>query len=149
MPAPESYQSLGGAVTQLTRVFQIERGLVRALGGWMAGVPYWDAKLVFGDHLWAYAQSATELLKRLHELKETATEHQECAPVAALLRDLVPVRDGDDFLWGGHGTLWQQLAALFTEWANRIDPTMDPLSGRILREAAGRLQAQADWFAVY
>jgi len=35
---------------------------------WLAGVPYWDAKLRIGEHLWSDAQDAEAVLKRLREL---------------------------------------------------------------------------------
>lgn len=74
--AVAKYHSVPKACGCLIRAFQLERGLVRALGGWLAGVPYWDAKLAMGDHLWEHARGASALLVRLHELKETSAERQ-------------------------------------------------------------------------
>jgi hypothetical protein len=141
--------SLDVTLQRLTRAFQLTRGLVRAMGGWMAGVPYWDAKLALGDHLWANAQSAADLLRRLHELKETGAERQESAVVDGLIRELMAAEDGDAFLWGCHGTLLARLQRLLADWADECDPIMDPHSRRLLAEAAGRLGEQSAWYSSY
>lgn len=141
--------SLDLTLRRLTRAFQISRGLVRAMGGWMAGVPYWDAKLAMGDHIWANAQSAADLLLRLHELKETAAERQESPIVDGIIRELMAAPDGDAFLWGVHGTILPRFHALFTQWSEACDSVMDPLSRQRLAEAAARLQEQGDWYTEY
>ena len=149
VPATGSYRSMGDAVTLLTRAFQLERGLLRMLGGWMPGVPYWDAKLAMGDHLWAHAQYGSRLLKRLHELKENTAERQECQAVDELLRGLGAAPDGTDFLCGFYGTAMSRLSGIYTAWAAQIDPVMDPFSGAILVEATNELRGQAEWYAAY
>ena len=142
LPFPET-------VARLTRAFQIERGLVRALGVWLAGVPYWDAKFALGEHLWVHAQHAGQLLKRLHELKETAAERQEAGPIDALLRALIGAPSGDDFLTGVYACAMPRLAELFAGWGERTDPVMDPLSRQSFQEAAASLREQAAWAADY
>lgn len=141
--------SLDLTLRRLTRAFQITRGLVRAMGGWMAGVPYWDAKLALGGHIWANAQSAADLLLRLHELKETTAERQESQAVDGLVRELMAAPHGDAFLWGVHGTILPRFKTLFAQWSEECDPVMDPLSRQRLAEAAARLHEQAAWFLQY
>lgn len=148
-PDAGSCLSFDETIVRLTRAFQISRGLVRLMGGWIAGVNYWDAKLALGDHLWEHAQSAADLLRRLQELKEGAAERQESAALEGFLRDIASVESGDDFLGGCHGTLLPRLHSLFIGWAEQIDPVMDPHSRRILHEAAGRLGQQAAWYKTY
>jgi hypothetical protein len=141
--------SLDQTLAHLTRAFQICRGLLRAQGAWMAGVPYWDAKLELGDHLWGNAQSAADLLRRLHELKETAAERQESGALSVLLDELVAVHDGDAFLHGCHGVFIPHVRRVLSGWAESTDPVMDPLSRRLLGEAADRLAVQAEWYRGY
>jgi len=147
--ADASYTSLDATLIRLTRTFQLCRGLVRVMGAWMAGVRYWDAKLELGEHLWANAQSAADLLRRLHELKETAAERHESTAIDELFRELVSVAEGDHFLAGCHGALLPRLHALVVEWAAEMDPVMDPLSRRAMEEAAARMGRQAEWYAAY
>lgn len=141
-----TYQSVANTCGCLVRAFQLERGLVRALGGWLAGVQYWDAKLALGDHLWEHARGASVLLARLHELKETSAERQESEPIARLLRVTTAARDGDDFLWGMYGTLMPFLSEKFRQWAARIDPVMDPFSRNALLGIAERTEQHREWF---
>lgn len=141
--------SLDDTLVRLTRAFQICRGLLRAQGAWMAGVRYWDAKLELGEHIWANAQSAADLLRRLHELKETAAERQESGALATLLDELVSVREGDAFLHGCHGAFIPRAQVVVAGWAEEADPVMDPLSRRVLQETAGRLERQAEWYRRY
>lgn len=145
----DSFMSLDDTLVRLTRAFQLCRGLVRVMGAWMAGVRYWDAKLELGDHLWSHAQSAADLLRRLHELKETGAERQESGAIDALLREVVSVSAGDDFLNGCHGTLLPRLQVLLAGWAQRVDPVMDPSTRRVMEEIAERIRRQSDWYAGY
>lgn len=144
-----SLSSLDETLVRLARAFQICRGLLRVQGAWLAGVRYWDAKLELGEHLWANAQSAADLLRRLHELKETAAERQESGALALLLAEIVSVRDGDAFLHGCHGGLVPAVQAIIAGWAEQVDPVMDPLSRQLLQETAHRLARQAAWYAKY
>jgi hypothetical protein len=138
--------SMPVTVARLTRAFQLTRGLTRALGGWMAAVDYWDAKLAMGDQLWAYAQSGADLLRRLHELKESSAERQDAAAVEALLFETMCAGTGDDFLQGMHGTLLPRCAQLAQQWSAEADPVMDPLSRRLFSELAARLREHAQWY---
>lgn len=144
-----SYTSLDETVKRLTRTFQLCRGLVRVMGAWMAGVRYWDAKLELGEHIWANAQSAADLLRRLHELKETSAERHESPAIDRLFQELVSVAEGDHFLAGCHGTLLPRLHTLISQWASEADPVMDPLSCRTMAETAERLRIQAAWYKAY
>lgn len=144
---PDAYGSLRETATRLLRAFQLERGLVRSLGGWMAGVPYWDAKLAMGDHLWEHARSASALLGRLHELKESTAERQECAAISALLEVLMASPEADAFLGGLYQVLLPHITGVYRAWAESADPVMDPSSHRLLLEAAERLDEQAAWKA--
>ena len=119
LPKAAACLSFDDTIVRLTRAFQISRGVVRLMGGWIAGVNYWDAKLALGDHLWAHAQTAADLLRRLQELKETAAERQEYVALEGLLRDVASVESGDDFLGGCHGTLLPRLHKLFSDGLSR------------------------------
>lgn len=149
MSTGDGFSALGETVARLTRAFQIERGLVRLLGGWMAGVPYWDAKLELGEHLWVHAQHAGQLLKRLHELKEAAAERQEGGAIAALLHTLAAAPSGDDFLTGVHALALPRLQAAFARWADQTDPVGDPLSRHTFQETAASLREHAYWWSEY
>lgn len=144
--ATPRHASLVENLTRLTEAFQTSRGLVRVMGVWMAGVVYWDAKVALGNHLWAQAECAACLLRRLYELKETGAERRESAALDRLFRELVSVDNGDDFLWGCHGTLLPRLRDRFARWVEECDPVMDPLSARVLQEAVECLGQQIDWY---
>ncbi len=119
------------------------------LGGWLPGVPYWDAKLAMGDHLWAHAQCAARLLRRLHELKETAAERQECRAVDTLLGILGSAPEGKGFLTGLYGVAMPRLSELYSSWTKDVDPVMDPFSRSILNDGSAELARQAAWFEGY
>ena len=68
--------TLDNNIGRLAAFFASERALLRRMGGWLAGIPCWDAKLAVGRHIWEDAQHAEALLKRLHELKELGAERR-------------------------------------------------------------------------
>ncbi len=56
-------------VEYLKRYAFLERACMRALAGWLPGVPEWDAKNEFGLHIWESAEAANAIRNRLKELR--------------------------------------------------------------------------------
>lgn len=58
----------------LKRYAYLERACMRTLAGWLPGVPEWEAKNLFGLHVWESADAANELRDRLKELRNYQPE---------------------------------------------------------------------------
>lgn len=53
----------------LKRYAYLERACMRTLAGWLPGVPEWEAKNLFGLHIWESSDSADQIRGRLRELR--------------------------------------------------------------------------------
>src|SRR6185437_15174082 len=104
-PPPAACLSSSKCTADLIVLFQLEREILRYEAAWLAGVPYWDAKLKIGEHLLEDAQHGEALLKRLHELKAASAEHKQTPGVDELLRSFSATQSGDEWLHGLYGVL--------------------------------------------
>ena len=136
-------------LTRLGFLFSAERAILRRLGGWLAGIPYWDAKLAVGTHIWEDAQHAEGLLKRLHELKDMGAERRSLAPVERLLDRAAEAETGDAFLAGIYRCVKPWLMARYEEHLRLTDPVMDLPSIQLLEAIVREKRQQVAWFANY
>lgn len=141
--------SLDQNLSRLAILFSTERGLLRRLGGWLAGLTYWDAKLAVGTHIWEDAQHAEAILKRLHELKDLGAERRVVAAVERALDRLAGAADTDAFLAGVYRGLKPWLLARYEEHLAQTDPVMDAPTVEILARIIGEKKRQLAWFAEY
>lgn len=141
--------SLEQNLHRLALLFAVERATLRRLGGWLAGLPYWDAKLQVGAHLWEDAQHAEALLKRLHELKDLGAERRSVAAIERALDRVAAAGDGDAFLAGVYRCLKPWLLARYEEHLRRTDPVMDAPTVEILERIVQEKRRQVAWFSGY
>jgi hypothetical protein len=145
--AVSRYLAIPESLAQLTALFQFQRELLRLEAAWLAGVPYWDAKLKLGEHLWPDAQHAEAVLKRLHELKASAAEHKQVPGLDELMRELAAAARGDAWLHALHTVVKPWLAAQLRAHCAATDPLMDRPTHETLGRIARELDAQGAWFA--
>ena len=136
-------------LNRLGLLFAAERATLRRLGGWLAGIPYWDAKLAVGTHIWEDAQHAEALLKRLHELKDMAAERRVAAPLERVLDQAAEAESGSEFLTGIYGEIKPWLLARYEEHLRQTDPIMDLPTTEIIEQIVRDKKRQIAWFAGY
>ncbi len=141
--------SLTQNLSRLALLFAVERGTLRRMGGWLAGIPYWDAKLAVGTHIWEDAQHAEAVLKRLHELKDLGAEHRVLAPIERVLDCAAAAENGDAFLAGLYHVVKPWLLARYEEHLRQTDPVMDAPTIALLEPIVGTKKRQLAWFASY
>jgi hypothetical protein len=141
--------SAAECTAELIVFFQLEREILRYEAAWLAGVPYWDAKLKIGEHLLEDAQHGEALLKRLHELKAASAEHKQTPGVDEILRAFSATASGDEWLHGLYGVLKPWLAAQLRGYLAQSDPLMDVPTHQAIRRILFDLDLQIAWFAGY
>src|SRR5262245_40190190 len=125
--------SLDQNISRLGALFAAERATLRRMGGWLAGIPYWDAKLEVGTHIWEDAQHAEALLKRLHELKDLGAERRVFGPIEQLLDRVAEAEEGDAFLAGLYRVVKPWLVSQYEDHFRQTDPVMDAPTVEVLR----------------
>ncbi len=123
--------------------------MLRRLGGWLAGLTYWDAKLAVGTHIWEDAQHAEAILKRLHELKDLGAERRVLPAIEHALDRIAGASDGDAFLAGVYRGLKPWLLARYEQHLAQTDPVMDAPTTDILARIVAEKKRQLAWFAAY
>ena len=141
-----TWRSPADCAADLIVFFQLEREILRYEAAWLAGVPYWDAKLKIGEHLLADAQHAEALLRRLHELKAGSAEHKQTPGVEDLLRVFASAASGDEWLHGLYGVLKPWLARQLRDFLAHGDALMDAPSHEPIHRILIELDAQIAWF---
>lgn len=141
--------SLEQSTTRLGLLFATERAMLRRMGGWLAGIVYWDAKLAVGAHLWEDAQHAEAVLRRLHELKDLGAERRTLAPIERLLDAAAAAEEGDAFLGGLYRVIKPWLLARYEELLRQTDPVMDAPTVALLEPVVQLKRRQLAWFADY
>jgi len=125
------------------------RELLRLEAAWLAGVPYWDAKIKIGEHLWSDAQDAEAVLKRLHEFKAAAAEHKHVAGLDLLMRELAAAAHGDAWLHALYTAVKPWLVGQLRRHCAEVDPLMDRPTHETLGRLARQIGDQTAWFAGY
>jgi hypothetical protein len=141
--------SLEQNLSRLARLFAAERATLRRLGGWLAGIPYWDAKLAVGAHIWEDAQHAEALLKRLHELKDLGAERRVQSSLEAVLEHAAAAEDADAFLAGIYRSVKPWLLARYEEHLRSTDPVMDAPTTEVIERIVAGKRRQIAWFNDY
>ena len=136
-------------LSRLALLFATERAVLRRLGAWLAGIPYWDAKLAAGAHIWEDAQHAEALLKRLHELKDLGAERRVVAPIESVLDRAAEAESGHAFLAGVYRVIKPWMIARYEEHARQTDPVMDAPTTEILARIIADKKRQVAWFESY
>ena len=146
LPAGWGSRPVTDCLPQLIALFQLGRELVLTEAGWLAGVPYWDAKQAIARHVLEGAQHVESILKRLHELKATTAEHKQVAGLEDLVGDLASPEDGDAWLRTLYGELKPWFVARIEEYLETSDPVMDQPTRAVLARVVQEQRAQCEWF---
>ena len=141
--------AISACVDRLTALFALQRDLMRTEAAWLAGVPYWDAKLKISEHVLEDADHAEALLRRLHELKATSAEHKQVAGLEELVRDLAGAADGDEWLRGLYTRVKPWFAGRLEQYLGASDPLMDSPTHSIIDRMLGDLRRQIAWFSTF
>ena len=144
-----SHLGLSQNLSRLAFLFAAERATLRRLGGWLAGIPYWDAKLAVGTHIWEDAQHAEALIGRLHELKDLGAERRVIISIERVLDRIAGAKNGDEFLAGIYRCLKPWLLARYEEHLQLTDPVMDAPTIEILARVVHAKKQQIAWFVGY
>jgi hypothetical protein len=139
-------QPVAECIARLTALFAFQRELMRTEAAWIAGVRYWDAKLMMAEHLLEDARMAEAILKRLHELKASSAEHKQVAGVEELVRTLAGARSGDEWLRGLYLKVKPWLIGRCDDYLGMSDPVMDAPSHEVVLRIKRDLEAQISWF---
>jgi hypothetical protein len=122
--------------------------LMETLARWVPTTPELEVKVLFGRHLWDFAQHADAFGKRTAELRLGLHASRKPAPVfQAVLERLRDSRATTERVEGMYGGLVPSLEALYRDYLARTDTLLDEPSVRILERALmdlGRLRRERE-----
>jgi len=148
-PSDWTSRPVSACLPQLTALFHLSRELVLIQAGWLAGVPYWDAKQAIARHVLEDAYATEAILERLHELKATTAEHKQVADLEEWIADLAGGDDGDAWLRTLYGVLKPWFIARIEDYLAGSDPVMDEPSRSVLERVIETQRAHCSWFVCF
>jgi hypothetical protein len=107
--------------------------LMEMLARWVPTTPELEVKILFGRHIWEFAQHADALGRRTAELR--APLHFSLAPVnaySAVLEELAPVKGTAERLHGLYQAVIPDLEARYHRYLDETNPLLDEPSVRII-----------------
>jgi hypothetical protein len=116
--------------------------LMETLARWVPTTPTMEIKVLFGRHIWEFAQHADMLGKRTYELR--APLHLTLAPVAEyaiLLRDMAAVEAEWDRVAAVYDVALPAIATRCRAFIEETDPLLDEPTVRIMRRIIGDYDA--------
>jgi hypothetical protein len=81
MPIAKTHITIEQNTEILKRYAFLERSAMRALAGWLPGVPEWEAKNELGLHIWESADNVEAIYQRLRELRTYTPERSLSATI--------------------------------------------------------------------
>jgi hypothetical protein len=121
--------------------------LMEILSAWIPGTPEMEVKVLFGRHLWLFAQAADRLGRRARELR--APLHYDRPPrpaFAAALAGLASQGETSARI-EGHAVALDALQAAYDDYIARTDALIDEPTVLILQDAArdlARMRAERE-----
>lgn len=113
---------------------------METLARWVPTTPDLEAKVVFGRHIWDFAQHADALGRRTHELR--AALHYSPAPLPAYQQALDALRAAHatgDRLAGMYDVFLPDLEARYRRYLAETDRFLDEPSVRVVERIVGEL----------
>jgi hypothetical protein len=122
-------------VEYLKRYAYLERACMRTLAGWLPGVPEWEAKNMFGLHIWESADAAHNVRGRLRELRNYQPERNISPTLEKLAAELDHAQNTAEVIATVYLVIKRALLDAYrshpdTTWADFDNPTVkvtDPL----------------------
>lgn len=118
--------------------------LMETLAQWTPTAPEMEVKLMFGEHIWDFAQGADALGKRAHELR-LPLQHslKPVAPYAELLAQVRSEKDTARRLAALYDVVLPGLARRYRDYLGRTDALMDQPTVRIVEQQLAVLDKMA------
>jgi hypothetical protein len=121
--------------------------LMETLARWVPTTPELEVKVLFGRHLWDFAQHADAFGRRTAELRLGPQVSRDPAPAfRAILSNLAATSDSAGRLAGFYEAMLSQVESLYREYLSRTDGLLDEPSVRILERTladVARLRREA------
>jgi hypothetical protein len=122
--------------------------LMETLARWVPTTPELEVKVLFGRHLWDFAQHADAFGRRTAELRlGPQVSRDPSAAFRTVLSDVATASDTASRVSGFYDRLLSQLESLYHDYLSRTDVLLDEPSVRILERTIadfGRLRRDAD-----
>jgi len=118
---------------------------METLARWVPVTPDLEAKVLFGRHIWEFAQHADALGKRTHELR--AALHYSPAPLAEYTEALTLLRATDgarERVESFYDAFLPDLSRRYSEFLAATDPFLDEPSVRIVQRILPDLSRMQD-----
>lgn len=118
---------------------------METLARWVPTTPDLEAKIIFGRHIWEFAQHADALGKRTHELR--AALHYTPEPTAeylAVLESLRALQGSGERVSACYDVLVPDLVARYTAFLEATDAFLDEPSVRVVQRNLADLARMGD-----
>ena len=104
----------------------VEVRLMETVAAWTPTTPEMEAKVMFGRHIWDFAQHADALGKRIFELRQPAQRSFDPAPgYLALLGEVAATPDTAGRLAALYDVLLPAVQGEYRRYAGEVDATLD------------------------
>ena len=123
----------------------IEVWLMETVASWTPLTPEMEAKVMFGRHIWDYAQHADGLGKRTFELRQP--EHYTCSPADAyleVLREVKSVTSTPERLALLYDVVVPGLVARYERYLQATDRLLDGPSVLVIERILPELRRQIE-----
>lgn len=129
----------------LKRYAFLERAAMRALAGWLPGVPEWEAKNALGLHIWESADAVDVLYGRLRELRAHQPERDISPALHALAHAMETGQNTAEVIAVVYLVAKAALLDAFREHPERTWATFDSPTVMITQTLLSTLERQVAW----
>ena len=113
---------------------------METLARWVPTTPDLEAKILFGRHIWEFAQHADLLGRRTHELRAALHYTPEPAPdYGAALAALRATEGARERIEAFYDAFLRDLATRYATYLGATDPFLDEPSVRVVERIEGHL----------
>lgn len=104
----------------------VEVRLMETVAAWTPTTPEMEAKVMFGRHIWDFAQHADALGRRIFELRQPAQRSFDPAPgYVEVLDEVASVEDSAGRLAALYDVLLDAVQAEYRRYLAAVDPMLD------------------------
>jgi hypothetical protein len=121
----------------------VEVRLMETVAAWTPTTAEMEAKVLFGRHIWDYAQHADALGRRMFELRQPAQQSRAPAPgYAALLDEVLALEATAVRLAALYDVLLPGVQRRYEEYVAAVDPVVDAPSLVVVERILGDVRRQ-------